>query len=164
MSQLKKLQAAIVGIFVFCVSSLVWAAQPLREVFVADVNVPITCDGFDLIVAMHIDTKGTLFIDNEGNPLVYQPQNTATVEIYRNDGVGDVLTGMRREMQRWDEITGEGVANGGFIRVTVPGYGAIFFDVGHTVFNADGTIAFVSGKHEVLLEETDALCAYFESF
>jgi hypothetical protein len=166
MLKLKQVCSTFLVALLIVSSPLAWGTTPLRYNFAAGGVFPLDCDGygFGLEWATEVEIRGTLFVDADENPVVWQSQNTGIVQIYRDDGIGDMLEGKRREMQKVDFSTGENIVNGGMEKFVVPGYGPLFFEVGRIVFDSDENILFAAGQHDDFLNNTAALCAYFGQF
>jgi hypothetical protein len=57
----------------------------------------------------------------------------------------------------WHKVTGA------VVKITVPGYGQMFFDAGQFIF-VDDELEFIHGKnHNYIRDETDAICDYFRN-
>ena len=57
----------------------------------------------------------------------------------------------------WHKVTGAEV------KITVPGYGQMFFEAGQLLF-VDGELELIRGNnHNYVLDETDAICDYFRN-
>ena len=138
------------------------ATEPTRFNFSGTFPKPVECAGFNVTVISSFEASAILFFDNEGAPAYVQYQFKGGAEIFRDDDPTNVLTGRRREMQRYEYSTNTLEMNGGVIKVNLPGYGPLFFDAGRVVFGDNFNVEYVHGKHhDDVLGQTDALCWYF---
>ena len=161
---MKRLILACLGVLLTV--TVAYADKPLQTRASSEFPVVIECDDFDVILAHSGNLHTTWFFDKNGVPKTLQIHFRAEVEIYREGFPDNVLYGRRADNQIADFpggiFTGF-VVNGGFIQVNLPGYGPLLFDVGRAYYDADFNVTLIRGaNHDRLLQETDALCAYFE--
>ena len=140
----------------------VFASPPDRGTWSGSFDIPIFCDGYELTLVLGTNTRYTFFYDKDGLLIADQFQNDGEVEIFRNDDAENILSGHRREIQR-NHRDGTASITGGFVKVTVPGHGNMFFDVGRIEIDDSGNFTYFHGNnHDFFLNEVDALCEYFE--
>jgi hypothetical protein len=128
-------------------------------------DVSVSCVGFDLTIKWTVDVHETWFFDKDGFPKSAHLQFRGDVEITRDGFPENTLYGRRADNQIGDFSNGFTgfVINGGFIKVNLPGYGPLYFDAGRVEFDSDFNITRVRGMHhDHLLDQTDALCRYFQ--
>jgi hypothetical protein len=107
----------------------------------------------------------TWFFSKDGFPKAARFQFRGDVEITRDGFPEKTLYGRRADNQTADFSDGFTgfVITGGFIKVNLPGYGPLYFDAGRVEFDGNFDITRVRGmNHDHLLEQTDALCGYFQ--
>jgi hypothetical protein len=139
------------------------ATPPSFSVFTGDYSWSIPCDGYSLTVAFSGDTRQTIFFNEDGTVESMQFQLKNTVNMFRDGFPENALTGIRRDMQKFDPSTGIFEVNGGMVRVVLPSYGPIFFEAGRFIVDtsAGDDVMFIAGKHHFMEGQTEAACEYF---
>jgi hypothetical protein len=121
------------------------------------------CAGFDVLEDVAYEVTGKAYFNKDGEwiktklrwrveggvynadaPDNYLPyKNVAYIEHYAADTDGHRITGL-------------------WALVTVPGYGAIFMDVGLLILDGDYNIVYEAGKHQWWNANVDALCEHLD--
>lgn len=117
------------------------------------------CDGFTIIVESELDFTARVFLDEEGHPIKVEESVSGT-DTFINSKTGKAIAAPFRNNELLDLEEGTGAFVGVFFKVTVPGAGAIFLDVGRLVLDLEsGEFTFEAGRHQFLDGDLDALCA-----
>ncbi len=144
------------------------AAKPLSggwsDFFEADPL--IDCGDFLILDDVLVDASWREFYDKDGNFVRAAERYTFDDDLYHEDfpdGIhlyGKALGNHQyflKDGALWHKVTGAEV------KITVPGYGHMFFEAGQLMF-VDGELEFVAGKnHNYSRDETDAICDYFRN-
>ena len=135
------------------------AGPPLKtEDFVEDDVFLTDCGDFDLRDHFTFDSHGTVFLDEAGNPARIVEQVAGTDTFY-NSETGESVTGTINSGEIVDLVNGTVTQNGTVGRITVPGLGVVFFDVGKYIIDFDEGLVFLAGSHHAFFEEDYApLC------
>ena len=122
------------------------------DVFLAD------CGAFDLRDRVAFEWNGKMFFDDEGN-LTRIVEHVGGSDTIYNSVTGKSVTGTINSGETVDFVTGTVTQNGAVGRITVPGEGAFFFDVGKYIIDFEKGLVFVAGSHHAFFEEDYApLC------
>lgn len=152
--------AAVLGLAVMLViSSAASATTPVHisgtetnDLFLAD------CGAFDLRDSFTTDSEGTLFFDDDGN-VIRVVEHVGGSDTFYNSVTGKSVTGTINSGEIVDLVNGTVTQNGTIGRLTVPGEGVFFFDVGKFVLDFEEGIVFLAGSHHAFFEEDyDRLC------
>lgn len=117
------------------------------------------CGSFDVLDEYSIDYVLRVHVDANGDPIrgVEQVQGTDT---FVNSVTGKRIPTKFANSVKIDFEAGLGATSGIIYRVTVPGMGAVFLDVGRIVTNQSGDIvAFRAGPHQFFDADFSRLCA-----
>jgi hypothetical protein len=152
--------AAVLGLAVMLViSPAASATTPVHisgtetnDLFLAD------CGAFDLRDSFTTDSEGTLFFDDDGN-VIRVVEHVGGSDTFYNSVTGKSVTGTINSGEIVDLVNGTVTQNGTIGRLTVPGEGAFFFDVGKFVLDFEEGIVFLAGSHHAFFEgDYDRLC------
>ena len=122
------------------------------DVFLAD------CGDFDLRDGFTFEENGKMFFDDEGN-LTRIVEHVGGSDTFYNSVTGTSVTGTINSGETVDFVDGTVTQNGAVGRITVPGEGAFFFDVGKYIIDFEKGLVFVAGSHHAFFEEDYArLC------
>jgi hypothetical protein len=115
------------------------------------------CGDFDIWDRFELFWSGKLFFDAEGSPsrIVEHVWGSDT---FINSVTGESVTGTINSGEIVDLEAGTANQNGTVGRITVPGEGLVFVDVGRYVVSFDGDITFLKGKHDFFEEDFSGLC------
>jgi hypothetical protein len=116
------------------------------DVFLAD------CGDFDLRDRFTFEWKGKMFFDDEGN-LTRIVEHVGGSDTFYNSVTGASVTGTINSGETVDFVNGTVTQNGATGRITVPGEGAFFFDVGKYVIDFEEGLVFLAGSHHAFFEE-----------
>jgi hypothetical protein len=138
-------------------------AIPLTEVGIVVGH----CGNFDVLNDYAALLSGTIVFDKSGVAVqMIQHYRLIGEDIYYNstNPAKSVLGGpAEHELDRLDMTTGIVYVSGPSFRVRVPGYGVIFAETGHLVFDENtGQVLFNSGHNQFYGQDLDALCSYLK--
>jgi hypothetical protein len=116
------------------------------------------CGDFEIWDAYESHWSGKSFLDDEGNPvaLVLHVWGSDT---FVNTTSGESVTGTINSGEKVDLVAETANQNGTIGRITVPGVGLVFIDVGRYVieFGSEEPV-FLQGQHDFFTGDFDALC------
>ena len=120
------------------------------------------CDGFEIWDRYETFWSGKLFFDREGSPsrIVEHVWGSDT---FINSVTGESVTGTINSGEIVDLVAGTANQNGVIGRITVPGEGLVFVDVGRYVVTFDGDIEFLKGQHGFFESDFSRLCEVLAS-
>ena len=122
------------------------------DVFLAD------CGAFDLRDSFTFEFNGTVFSDDDGN-VTRVVEHVGGSDTFYNSVTGESVTGTINSGEIVDLVNGTVTQNGTVGRITVPGEGAFFFDVGKYIIDFEEGLVFLAGTHHAFFEEDyDKLC------
>lgn len=110
------------------------------------------CGAFDLRDRFVFDWVGKLFFDDDGN-LTRIVEHVGGSDTFYNSVTGESVTGTINSGETVDFVKGTVTQNGTLGRITVPGEGAFFFDVGKYVIDFEVGLVFLAGSHHAFFEE-----------
>ena len=126
----------------------------------------IYCGDFRILDDLLMDYSWRDFYDKDGNWVRSAVRFTFNDDLYHEDFPDGIhLYGKAQVNQQhffeddelWEKNTGTQV------RITVPGYGHMFFDAGQLIF-VDNELEVIRGNnHNYIRDETDAICDYFRN-
>lgn len=152
--------AGVLGLAVMlAVSAAASAGPPVTtsgteadDVFIAD------CGAFDLRDRFTFEWNGKRFFDDEGN-LNRIVEHVGGSDTFYNSVTGKSVTGTINSGETVDFVNGTVTQNGTIGRITVPGEGAFFFDVGKFILDFEDGLVFLAASHHAFFEEDYArLC------
>jgi hypothetical protein len=122
------------------------------DAFLAD------CGSFDLRDRFTFVFNGTVFTDDDGN-VTRVVEHVGGSDTFYNSVTGKSVTGTINSGEIVDLANGTVTQNGTIGRITVPGEGAFFFDVGKYIIDFEEGLVFLAGTHHAFFEEDyDRLC------
>ena len=123
-----------------------------NDLFLAD------CGAFDLRDRFTVKFNGTVFSDDDGN-VTRVVEHVGGSDTFYNSVTGKSVTGTINSGEIVDLVNGTVTQNGTIGRITVPGEGAFFFDVGKYIIDFEEGLVFLAGSHHAFFEEDyDRLC------
>ena len=126
----------------------------------------ISCGDFLILDDLLLGYSWSDFYDKDGNWVRSSERYTFDDDLYHEDFPDGIhLYGKALGNHQWFSKDGElwHRVTGAEVKITVPGYGHMFFDAGQFVF-VDGELEFIHGKnHNFYRGETDAICDYFRN-
>jgi hypothetical protein len=108
------------------------------------------CGTFLLNETVTVNVRTTTFFDAQGNA-VSTTDHANVVGVITNSVSGNTYPDNAHLQVVTDLTTGEVTVTGLAHLTTVPGLGLVLNGDGRVVFDADGNITFIAGKHNVLL-------------
>ena len=146
--------AVVFGLAVMlAVSAAASAAPPVTtagtetdDVFLAD------CGAFDLRDRVAFEWNGKMFFDDEGQ-LTRIVEHVGGSDTFYNSVTGKSVTGTINSGETVDFVKGTVTQNGAVGRISVPGEGAFFFDVGKFIIDFEEGLVFLAGSHHAFFEE-----------
>ena len=161
-----------VGVVLLLVSSVAFSQDNRRtEKFaipVTEVGIVVgNCGNFDVLNDYAALLSGTIVYDKSGLSVqMIQHYRLIGEDIYYNstNPAKSVLGGpAEHELDRLDLTTGIVYVSGPSFRVRVPGYGVLFYETGHLVFDENtGQVLFNSGHNQFYGQDLTALCNYLK--
>jgi len=117
------------------------------------------CGDFDLRDRLTYRSRGKVFFDGAGNP-VRVVEHVAGSDTFYNSVTNESVTGTINSGETVNLVDGTVTQNGSVGRITVPGMGVVFFDVGKYIFDFDERLVFLAGRHHAFFEEDyEPLCS-----
>jgi hypothetical protein len=122
-----------------------------------------TCpSGVSLVEPFTFDLRLTTFVDEAGAPVRIQGHARFT-GVVTNPVTGQSVEDLGRVTVTIDVATGSTTVTGLGYTSTIPGVGVVIHDVGRLVTQADGTVTFEAGPHDVFdshgNDPIEAFCA-----
>lgn len=152
--------AAVLGLAVMLVISPAASADRPEHISgtVTDDAFLADCGTFDLRDRFTFDFNGTVFSDNDGN-VTRVVEHVGGSDTFYNSVTGESVTGTINSGEILDFVKGTVTQNGTVGRITVPGKGAFFFDVGKFIIDFEEGLVFLAGSHHAFFDEDyDRLC------
>ncbi len=118
-----------------------------------------SCDGFTNFYSGTFAVSGKTMYDKSGNPIKDVIHQTVT-ELNWRSGTNDQYTVYGDFKIVYDYATDTTTLNGKIIKVTYPGLGVLFHDVGKIIHFPGGVTVF-HGPHDVWVQGQDAYCNAF---
>jgi len=119
----------------------------------------VSCGAFDVLDQYNLNFTQTRLSDKNGT-LVRIVEQVYGTDTFTNSVTGKTYTGRYHNTVLIDPVSGLGANSGIIFRLTVPGAGVVFHDVGRIVANRDGSIiTFEKGPHQFFDGNIAGLCA-----
>jgi hypothetical protein len=116
------------------------------------------CGDFDLRDSFTFEFEGTVFSDDDGN-VTRVVEHVGGSDTFYNSVTGESVTGTINSGEIVDFVNGTVTQSGTIGRITVPGEGVFFFDVGKYIIDFEEGLVFLAGSHHAFFEEDyDRLC------
>ena len=116
------------------------------------------CGDFEIWDDFETFWSGKMFLDAEGNPLRVV-EHVWGSDTFVNTTSGESVTGTINSGEIVDFAESTANQNGTIGRITVPGVGLVFIDVGRYVFDFENNeFTFVKGRHDFIDEDYTRLC------
>jgi hypothetical protein len=145
----------------FAVPAIAFAAGPtiVGPVHETSTTKLAKCDGFTIIVESDFEFTLRLFFDEDGN-LDRIEETVSGTDTFVNSKTGKAIAAPFHNTAHLNFEAGTGAFAGVIFKVTVPGAGAIFLDVGRLVLDLESDeLTFKAGPHQFFDGDLDALCA-----
>jgi hypothetical protein len=157
------LAASAVGVLsMFGLAAGAWAASPsvvhMSGSFSGDDPIA-DCGTFEVRDEFTLNFRGIERYDREGN-LVQVVEHIFGVDRLYNSVTGKSLKPASfNQGETVDIVEGQVKVSGVIFRITVPGSGAVFLDVGRFIIDFDEGLVFLAGQHQFFEGDLDGLCA-----
>jgi hypothetical protein len=116
------------------------------------------CGSFKVLDQFALDFTMRLFFDQEGMLVRIERQVSGT-DTFVNSETGKAITANVRHAVHIDPAVAMGATTGILFRLTVPGSGAVFLQVGRLVINRTGTVIdFQAGPSQFVEGDVAGLC------
>jgi hypothetical protein len=137
-----------------------WALTPERFSGTDQGNEPIAdCGTFQVWDEFTLNFSGTLHFDKDGNPIRAVEHIFGVDRLYNPENGKSLAPESFNQGETVDIVEGQALINGIVFRITVPGAGAVFLDVGRVILDFDEGILFLAGQHQFFEGDLEGLCA-----
>jgi hypothetical protein len=119
----------------------------------------IQCPGFTVAGEFDVERTVMTFVDQNGTP-IRQVIHVHFVGTLTNTSSGKSIPDEGNQIVTTDLLTGTSTTDGRVRVTTVPGEGAILFQVGRVVRDAAGNVIFFAGQNDFLTRDFEDFCAY----
>ena len=149
---------AIAGATMLGLASGASAARPVETSGSDSGNEPIAdCGTFEVWDDFELNWKGFEYYQ-DGN-LVRVVEHIWGVDRLYNPENGKSFSGSFNNGEVVDLVDGQVTENGVIFRITVPGSGAVFLDVGKFIIDFEDGLQFLAGRHDFFDGDLAGLCA-----
>jgi hypothetical protein len=150
----------IAGATILALAAPVSAQPPANTsgVIFDDAPIGVDCGTFEVWDRSELHANGKLFFDDEGN-VVRVVEHVWGIDTLYNPENGKSVTGSFNNGEIVDLVNGDVTENGSVFRITIPGLGAVFIDVGKFIIDFDDGLVFLAGRHDFFSGDTAGLCA-----
>jgi hypothetical protein len=119
----------------------------------------IQCPGFTVAGEFDVDRTVMTFLDQNGTP-IRQVIHVHFAGTLTNRSTGKSIPDAGNQIATIDLVTGTNTVDGRVRVDTVPGEGAILFQVGRVVRDAAGNVIFFAGQNDFLTRDFEKFCTY----
>jgi len=160
-----RLRGVLAGLAVGVVSMFgtvagAWAVPPVHIAGSEQGNDPIAdCGTFEVWDEFTLNFRGTEHYDRDGNLVRVVEHVWGTDRLYSPDTGKSLSPASYNQGETVDLVEGQVRVSGVIFRITVPGSGAIFLDVGRYIIDFDEGLVFLAGQHQFFEGDFDGLCA-----
>jgi hypothetical protein len=119
----------------------------------------ITCPGFTVAGEFDVNRTVFTFYHNDGNA-IRQVIHVHFVGTLTNTTTGKSIPDQGNQVVTTDLVTGTSTTDARVRVDTVPGEGAILFQVGRVVRDAAGNVIFFAGQNDFLTRDFAEFCTY----
>jgi hypothetical protein len=117
---------------------------------------PYTCENGQILIeefALTVDV--TNFYTKSGEFFMMEEQVTQTGKLYLQDEPDKVIYYENEHFKNMTKPSGRMQSSGILMKITIPGYGMVFKDIGHYIFEYDPVaghlvVVFLAGQHEFM--------------
>jgi hypothetical protein len=158
---MKKLVLAIAVAVPLAFAEVAAADAPTIEQQTLHRSIPnfIQCPGFTVAGEFDVERTVMTFVDQNGTP-IRQVIHVHFVGTLTNTSSGKSIPDEGNQIVTTDLLTGTSTTDGRVRVTTVPGEGAILFQVGRVVRDAAGNVIFFAGQNDFLTRDFEDFCAY----
>jgi hypothetical protein len=160
-----RLPVVLAGLAVGVVSMLgtvagAWAVPPVQIAGSIQGNDPIAdCGSFEVWDEFTLSWRGTEHYDQDGNIVRVVEHVWGVDRLYNPDNGKSLDPATFNQGEAVDLVEGQVKVSGVVFRITVPGSGAVFLDVGRYIIDFDEGLVFLAGQHQFFEGDLDGLCA-----
>ena len=124
-----------------------------------DVPLGVDCGDFEVWDDYETHWNGKRFFNVDGDFIRFVEHVWGSDRLYNPEN-GKSVTGTINSGEILDLDSGTVRQNGSIFRITLPGSGVVFIDVGTYVIDLEtDEVAFLAGQHDYFAGDVDALCA-----
>jgi hypothetical protein len=158
---MKKLALAVALVVPGAFAAVAAADSPTIEQQALHRSIPnfIQCAGFTVAGEFDVDRTVMTFVDQNGTP-IRQVIHVHFVGTLTNTLTGKSIPDAGNQIATIDLVTGTNTVDGRVRVDTVPGEGAILFQVGRVVRDAAGNVIFFAGQNDFLTRDFENFCTY----
>ncbi len=158
---MKKLVLAVALAVPLAFAAVAAADAPTIEQQTLHRSIPnfIQCPGFTVAGEFDVERTVMTFIDQNGTP-IRQVTHVHFVGTLTNTSSGKSIPDEGNQIVTTDLVTRTSTTDGRVRVNTVPGEGAILFQVGRVVRDAAGNVIFFAGQNDFLTRDFEDFCAY----
>ncbi len=158
---MKKLVLAVALAVPLAFAAVASADAPAIEQQTLHRSIPnfIQCPGFTVAGEFDVERTVMTFVDQNGTP-IRQVIHVHFVGTLTNTSTGKSIPDEGNQIVTTDLVTGTSTVDGRVRVTTVPGEGAILFQVGRVVRDAAGNVIFFAGQNDFLTRDFEDFCAY----
>jgi hypothetical protein len=158
---MKKLVFAVAVALPLAFAAVAAADAPTIEQQTLHRSIPnfIQCPGFTVAGEFDVDRMVITFVDQNGTP-IRQVIHVHFVGTLTNTSTGKSIADEGNQIATIDLVTGTSTVDGRVRVTTVPGEGAILFQVGRVVRDAAGNVIFFAGQNDFLTRDFGEFCDY----
>lgn len=152
---------AVGVVSMFGTAASAWAVPPVQIAGSIQGNDPIAdCGTFEVWDEFTLNFRGTEHYDQDGDLVRVVEHLLGVDRLYRPDTGKSLRPASFNQSETVDVVEGQLKVGGVVFRITVPGSGAIFLDVGRFIIDLDDdSLVFLAGQHQFLEGDLDGLCA-----
>jgi hypothetical protein len=158
---MKKLVLAVALAVPLAFAAVAAADAPTIEQQTLHRSIPnfIQCPRFTVAGEFDVDRTVMTFVDHNGTP-IRQVIHVHFVGTLTNTSTGKSIPDEGNQIATTDLVTGTSTVDGRVRVNTVPGEGAILFQVGRVVRDAAGNVIFFAGQNDFLTRDFENFCTY----
>jgi hypothetical protein len=137
-----------------------WAVTPVKIAGSTQGNDPIAdCGTFEVWDEFTLNFRGAEHYDQDGNLVRVVEHVWGVDRLYNHDTGKSLPESSFSQGETVDLVAGQVRVGGIVFRVTVPGSGAVFLDVGRFIIDFDEGLVFLKGRHQFFEGDLEGLCA-----
>jgi hypothetical protein len=136
------------------------AVPPVKIAGSFDGNDPTAdCGTFEVWDEFTLNFSGAEHYDQDGNLVRVVEHVWGVDRLYNHDTGKSLPASSFSQGETVDLVDGQVKVGGVIFRVTVPGSGAVFLDVGRFIIDFDEGLVFLAGRHQFFEGDLEGLCA-----
>jgi hypothetical protein len=163
MMKISRTRLMLTTLFLLAILTItpVLAATPDTYTWEGEFSYTVPCEGFELVGVGQERLRISTFFDRFGDPVRMQIHVAYDGTLTR-PGSNLVLSDPQYAMLQSDLRKGTDTYVGLIYKLTIPGMGIVYQDMGRIVFDADFNVIFEAGTHEFLNGSDTLICKFFE--